>query len=141
MNANGIVNMKLKQIVSNVAAAPASGVTTSATFDKKEIDSSVAVNDGETIVLGGLISESLDNKSSGVPYLHSLPVIGPLFGNTGKTNDKTELVVLITPRVVKNKQDSRVISNEFKRKLTGIYQDNDKVTIAPFSINTSIIRI
>ena len=131
VNANGIVNMKLKQIVSNVAAAPASGVTTSATFDKKEIDSSVAVNDGETIVLGGLISESLDNKSSGVPYLHSLPVIGPLFGNTGKTNDKTELVVLITPRVVKNKQDSRVISNEFKRKLTGIYQDNDRTVVPP----------
>ena len=127
VNANGMVNMKLKQIVSNVAAAPASGVTSSATFDKKEIDSSVAVNDGETIVLGGLIADSTDNKNSGVPFLHGLPIIGSLFGNTGKTNDKTELVVLITPRVVTSKRDSRVISKEFKKKLVGIYKDNEKV--------------
>ena len=131
VNANGMVNMKLKQIVSNVAAVPSSGVTSSATFDKKEIDSSVAVNDGETIVLGGLISDSIDNANSGVPFLHGLPVIGSLFGNTDKKNDKTELVVLITPRVVKNKQDSRTISTEFKRKLTGIYQYNETAAVPP----------
>jgi general secretion pathway protein D len=80
------------------------------------------VQDGETIVLGGLIKENNTFNKSGIPFLHSLPWIGPLFGNTTNNKDKDELVVLITPRVVKTKQDSRIISNEFKRKLTGIYR-------------------
>ena len=132
VNANGMVIMKLKQIVSNVAdttGTPTPGVTSSATFDKKEIDSSVAVHDNETIVLGGLIADDVTNSKKGMPFLSDLPYLGSLFGQTSKTNVKTELVVLITPRVVVNKQDSRVISNEFKRKLTGIYQDNEKVTV------------
>ena len=127
VNANGMVIMKLKQIVSKVVQVSATGGSTtqqqSPTLDKKEIDSSVAVQDGETIVLGGLIDESVDNSKNGIPWLYDLPLIGSLFGGTTKNNTKTELVVLITPRVVKDKQDSRVISNEFKRKLTGIYQE------------------
>ena len=123
VNANGVVIMKLKQIVSNVASAPSTGVTTSATFDKKEIDSSIAVHDNETIVLGGLIADDVTNGKTGIPFLSNLPLLGSLFGSTSKSNIKTELVVLITPRVVKSKQDSRFISNEFKRKLTGIYQE------------------
>jgi general secretion pathway protein D len=122
VNANGMVIMKLHQIVSKPIQTT-TGVTTSATIDKKEINSSVAVTDGETIVLGGLIDETVGNAQNGIPFLYDLPLIGSLFGGTDKTNNKTELVVLITPRVVKGKQDSRVISNEFKRKLTGIYED------------------
>ncbi|MFI3199494.1 MAG: type II secretion system protein GspD, partial [Methylococcaceae bacterium] len=125
VNANGMVIMKLKQIVSNVAKVtdPTQTQTQSPTINKKEIESNVAVNDGETIVLGGLISDSVTDNNSGIPWLYQLPLIGSLFGTTTKENKKTELVVLITPRVVASKQDSRVISNEFKRKLTGIYQE------------------
>jgi general secretion pathway protein D len=121
-----MVIMKLKQIVSNVVPVSSNAPTTqqqSPTIDKKEITSSVAVHDGETIVLGGLIADNVEDSKNGIPWLYQLPVIGSLFGGTTKSNVKTELVVLITPRVVKDKQDSRVISNEFKHKLTGIYQD------------------
>ncbi|MEI6268059.1 MAG: type II secretion system secretin GspD [Methylococcaceae bacterium] len=127
VNANGMVIMKIKQIVSDVKGAAGSGTTTSQTasptISKKEIDSSVAVHDGETIVMGGLIKNSLTEINSGIPWLYQLPLIGSLFGTTVKNNIKNELVVLITPRVVASKQDSRVISNEFKRKLTGIYHE------------------
>jgi general secretion pathway protein D len=117
--------MKLKQIVSSVVSVtdPTQTQLQSPTIDKKEIDSSVAVQDGETVVLGGLISDNLTYNRSGVPWLYRLPIIGSLFGATTKNDIKTELVILITPRVVKSRQDSRMISNEFKRKLTGIYQD------------------
>ncbi|TRW90258.1 type II secretion system secretin GspD [Candidatus Methylobacter oryzae] len=121
VNANGMVIMEIKQIVSNVVPQT-NGVTSTATINKKEIESSVAVLDGETIVLGGLITEDNRDIQSGIPLLHDVPVIGPLFGQTIRNKDRTELVVLITPRVVKSKQDSRLISDEFKRKLTGIYQ-------------------
>ena len=132
VNANGMVNMKLKQIVSDAVAVTSTVGIQSPTINKKEIDSSVAVHDGETIVLGGLISDQLTSNKNGVPFLYELPIIGPLFGSADKRNNKTELVVLITPRVVKSKQESRVISNEFKRKLTGIYQeDNDRAVVSP----------
>ena len=132
VNANGLVIMKLKQIVSNVvkqsaleakASETPATQTQSPTINKKEITSSVAVHDGETIVLGGLISDDISDNKNGVPFFYQLPIIGALFGATEKTDIKTELVILITPRVVKSKQDSRVISNEFKRKLTSIYNE------------------
>ena len=124
VNANGMVIMEIHQIVSGVVpqttATP--GVTSTATINKKEIQSSVAINDGQTIVLGGLIDDNNSMTKSGIPLLYDIPWIGSLFGSTSYTRTKDELVVLITPRVVKNKQDSKQITDEFKRKLTGIYQ-------------------
>ena len=122
VNANGMVVLELHQIVSAVVPTT-TGVTTTATINKQEIESSVAVLDGETITLGGLITDNDSVNKSGIPWLYDLPLIGPLFGNTTYTKTKNELVVLITPRVVKSKQDSSLVTNEFKRKLTGIYQD------------------
>jgi general secretion pathway protein D len=122
VNANGMVIMEIKQVVSK-AGSTTTGVNTSPTIAKKEIESFVAVHDGETIVLGGLIDDSNTSNKNGIPYLHDIPWIGSLFGGTTFNRAKTELVVLITPRVVTSKQDSRVISDEFKRKLTGIYEE------------------
>ncbi|MGZ8163263.1 MAG: hypothetical protein ACXWTT_10385, partial [Methylobacter sp.] len=74
---------------------------------------------------------------NGIPFLQDIPWIGPLFGGNAFNRIKTELVVLITPRVVKSKQDSRVISDEFKRKLTGIYQEYP-VTSINRRVNTGL---
>ncbi len=122
VNANGMVIMDIHQIVSGVVPQTVTtpGVTSTATINKKEIQSSIAINDGQTIVLGGLIDDTNTINKSGIPLLYELPWIGSLFGNTSYTRIKDELVVLITPRVVKSKQDSQQISDEFKRKLTGI---------------------
>ncbi len=122
VNANGMVIMEIKQIVSN-AKPSTTGVTTTVTIAKKEIESSVAVHDGETIVLGGLIDDNNAVGNAGIPFLQDIPWLGSIFGGRTLNRTKTELVVLITPRVVKSKQDSRLISDEFKRKLTGIYQE------------------
>lgn len=121
VNANGMVIMDISQIVSNVKSQT-TGLINSATIAKKEIESSVAVQDGETIVLGGLITENDTFNKAGIPWFHEIPWFGPLFGTTEDNKARTELVVLITPRVVKSRHDSNLISNEFKRKLTGIYE-------------------
>jgi general secretion pathway protein D len=128
VNSNGMVIMDILQIVSGVVPQQINddtsvGVTTTATINKKEIESTVAVKDGETLAMGGLIKTQNDNGRAGIPFLHELPGIGPLFGSTTRNENRTELVVLITPRVVKTKQDARVVTDEFKRKLTGIYYD------------------
>ncbi len=125
VNSNGMVIMDIQQTVSN-AVPLKDGAATTPTISKKEIESTVAVKDGETLALGGLIKNDNTYNKSGIPFLHELPYIGPLFGSTTRNDDKTELVVLITPRVVKTKQDVRVVTDEFKRKLSGIYYDSAK---------------
>jgi general secretion pathway protein D len=126
VNASGLVIMEIEQSVESVVpkGEPNAGSSIdSPTIATREITSSVAVQNGEVIVLGGLIKEDNNSNKTGIPFLHTLPLIGPLFGSTSHNKIKNELVILITPRVVQSKQDSRLISDEFKRKLTGIYQE------------------
>jgi len=123
VNAGGLVNMDIIQTVSNVAPKPANDTSNiaSPTIAQRQIKSNVAVQDGETLVLGGLIRENTSNAKSGIPLLYELPVIGDLFGSTTMKSERTELVVLLTPRIVDNQVKGREISNEFRRKLTGLY--------------------
>ena len=131
VNASGLVIMEIEQSVEDPGSAKADG--SNPDILTREITSSVAVQTGESIVLGGLIKENNTYTTSGIPYLNELPVLGPLFGGTVKNVGRTELVVLITPRVVQTKQDARLVTDEFKRKLTGVYQDvsyhSDKMEI------------
>lgn len=125
VNANGLVTMDVVQSVENVAESIKNGET-NPRISTREIDSSVAVQSGETIVLGGLIEDKSSNAKGGIPLLHEIPVLGSLFGTTSKKDNKTELVVLITPRVLKSRQDAGLITDEFKRKLSGIYYDDSQ---------------
>ena len=125
VNSNGMVILDILQEVSTVKETT-TGVTTSPTINKEEIESTVAVKDGETLALGGLIQTTNQNNKNGIPFLHEVPLIGPLFGGTNNKDDRQELVVLLTPRVVKTKQDARVVTDEFKRKLSNIYYDPTK---------------
>jgi len=122
VNASGLVIMEIQQSIESFGA-DSSGTSGNPDILTREIKSSVAVQSGETIVLGGLISETDTFSKGGVPFLHELPLIGSLFGSTSKNKIKTELVLLITPRVVKSKLDARLVTNEFKRKLSGIYKE------------------
>lgn len=132
VNASGLVIMEIEQSVEDPGPPKTDG--SNPDILTREITSSVAVQNGETIVLGGLIKGNNNDNKTGIPFLHELPLIGPLFGNTSYTKDKTELVVLITPRVVTSRQDAREISDEFKRKLTGIYEE------APAGIERSSVQ-
>ena len=80
---------------------------------------------GETVVLAGLISEGSGSNSSGVPGLSRIPVLGGLFGMQGKSKNRDELVVLITPTVVRNPQEARALTDEYGsrfRALEPIYK-------------------
>jgi general secretion pathway protein D len=121
VNANGMVLLDIEQSVEDVK--PGKPTNGNPVILNRAINSSVAVQNGETLVLGGLIRENNNDSKVGIPFLHELPFIGPLFGQTVIEKTKTELVVLITPRVVKTLQDTRIVTDEFRRKLTGLYQD------------------
>ncbi len=128
VNANGVVILEIEQKVNNALDAGSSqsgsGID-SPTILKREITSSVAVVDGESVILGGLISETHSFDNSGIPFLKDIPYLGWLFGTQKKKVMKEELVVIITPRVIANKYDARKVTDEFKRKLSGIFYDED----------------
>ena len=119
VNNSGLVTMDIRQEVSN-AIATDFGVTDAPTIQQRQIETTVAINSGSTIVLGGLMQSTESESEGGVPLLHKIPLLGKLFGQTNKSVRKTELIVLLTPRVIRNNNDAREITDEFRRKLQNL---------------------
>lgn len=117
INAGGLVNLDITQEVSDASETKTSSLN-SPTISKRATQTKVQVQSGETMVLGGLISEKTDNTDTGLPVLSSIPLLGGLFGNQSKKTTKTELVMLITPRVANNPVQAKQISNELQRKMS-----------------------
>jgi general secretion pathway protein D len=74
------------------------------------------VRSGETVVLGGLIRDNTSSGNVGVPWLKDIPVFGSLFRTDTRNSDRTELVVLITPRALQNDDQLRAVSDEMRRR-------------------------
>ncbi|WP_428355567.1 type II secretion system secretin GspD [Methyloprofundus sp.] len=128
VNASGQVVLEIDQSVdtaSQTTATNGGSNIDSPTILKRQIQTTVTVVDGESVVLGGLINETHTYTNNGIPYLKDIPYVGWLFGTVGKNVIKDELIVVITPTIVANKFDARKVTDEFKRKLTGIYYDED----------------
>lgn len=114
-NAGRLVSMNIHQTVTDVGNIDeASGQRS---FLQREIKSRVSVRSGETVVMGGLMRESATGGRSGVPLLHDLPVVGNLFGSTSEETRRTELLVLITPRVISNEAELRAVSDEIRGRM------------------------
>jgi general secretion pathway protein D len=118
VNAGGLVIMDVQQEVSDVA--PGTGASLTPTIQQRKINSTVAVQSGQTVVLGGLIRENRSESRSGLPVLYRIPVLGSLFGGTSEVARRTELVVLITPRVVRNAAQAGKITREFREKMRSL---------------------
>jgi len=119
INAGGLVTMEISQEVSNASKTVTSGID-SPTISKRSAQSTVTVQAGETMVLGGLISDKKSDASSGLPFLSEIPVLGGLFGAQNIKDDRTELVMLITPKLVSNSQQAREITDEFRKKMSNV---------------------
>jgi general secretion pathway protein D len=117
-----LVTMTVNQSVTDVGLVDAA--TGQRSFLNRQIDSKVAVRSGEAVVLGGLIRDNASEGSSGLPLLSQIPILGGLFGAKSRNADRTELLVIITPRVARSVEDARQISRDLRERLRGI-------TIAP----------
>lgn len=116
VNEGGLVLMDISQEVSDVAETTTSGID-SPTIQQRKINSTVAIQDGATIALGGLIRDSRNRSRSGIPGLQDLPLVGALFRGTNESDSRTELLVLITPRVIRNQQDATGMADELRRRM------------------------
>ena len=116
INSGGLVTLDIEQEVSDVVPTTSSSIN-SPTFQQRKIQTKVVVQDGETISLAGLISEKRFKQNSGVPLLQELPILGALFSTRTNSSARTELLVLLTPRVVSDQRDARALTEELRRKL------------------------
>lgn len=116
VNAGGLVLLDISQEVSDVAETQTSNID-SPTIQQRKFSSSIAVQDGQTVALGGLIRDSKTVDKNGLPVLSRIPVLGGLFGSQDTTHKRTELLVLLTPRVVRNPDDAKAITDELMRKI------------------------
>lgn len=115
VNAGGAVVLGVRQEVSSVAETVEDE---NPTISQRVVQSTIAVQSGETVALAGLIQENATTSRAGLPVLSRLPVIGAAFGATNNSVDRSELLVLIRPLVVRDQTEARAATDELRRKLT-----------------------
>ena len=119
VSSGGLVVMGVKQEISNVVDEAAS---TNPTFAQRVIESTIAVQNGQTIALAGLIQEDASFGREGLPLLSRIPVVGSAFGTTAESARRTELLVLIRPLVVRDQSDAQAATDELRRKLLSLQE-------------------
>lgn len=101
VNDSGTIILDISQEVSDVATTTSSGIN-SPTIQQRRLTSTVATKSGQMVALGGLIRERQVRTKSGIPVLSQIPIIGGLFGQKVNTGSRTELIILITPTVIRS---------------------------------------
>jgi general secretion pathway protein D len=118
VNPGGLVFLEIKQEKSSPGSGPVVGGNIS--VNKQTIETEIAVQSGETVLLGGLIDDSEQKNKDGVPGLSKIPIIGRLFGSTSLNKKRTELLVLITPTVIENAQQAREVTDAYRDSFKGL---------------------
>ena len=113
----GLVTMDISQEVSNVGELLKVADKDYYTFNKRKVTTSLTVKHNQAIVIGGLISSTKSDAATGVPWLVKVPLIRWLFGTETTSASKSELIVMITPRVITSLDDVDAVSEEFKKKI------------------------
>lgn len=134
INESGRVQLEIEQEVSAVVKTTTSNID-SPTIQQRRVKTTVVVNDGEVLALGGMIQEQATKTSNQVPVLGDIPGIGTMFSNRNNDVQKTELVILITPRVVRDGTEARLVTEEYRRKMN-VYMPHTS-TRARTPINTA----
>jgi general secretion pathway protein D len=113
---SGVVTLFVQQEVS-APQAPAAGAIQSPSFSKRTVNTQVTLQDGDTIAIGGIITESNVSSSAGIPGLHRIPVVGSVFGSKSSNRERSELIIFMTPRVIYDTNQVMDASEELRNKL------------------------
>jgi general secretion pathway protein D len=140
VNASGLVTLEIAQEVSDVSRTTSSDIN-SPTFQQRKIISTVAVSSGQTLALGGLIREITRDGRSGLPILSDLPYVGPLFGSTTNDARRTELLVMLTPRVVRTQEEALDVTADLRRKFQAVLSLEATGARRPRSLETSFPKL
>jgi general secretion pathway protein D len=125
VNKNGLVQLDISQEVSNSVPTTTSNIN-SPTIQQRKLSTTVVVKNGDTIALGGLITERRSKGKSGVPYLAKVPLLGALFRDTNNATTRAELILLITPRVMRDDTEFQSAMDDLRiefQSLRDIFKD------------------
>jgi len=116
VNPSGVVTLVINQEVSQPVATTTSNIQTPS-FDQQVVQTQITLQDGDTIAIGGIISENTSQSSSGIPGLNRLPYVGALFGNKATASTRSELILFMTPHVIYDTTDLVEASEELKLRM------------------------
>lgn len=117
VNPGGLVYLNIQQQVSSPTYQSNNA---NPTISQRSMGTQVAVQSGQTVLLGGLIQQQDGNTDSGIPGLNRVPVLGRLFGTTNRNRTRTELIVLITPRVIGSSEEAKQVTDEYQQKFESL---------------------
>ena len=122
INDSGLVSIELTQEVSSIGKPATIAGQAYSSIEKTETTTNLIAQDGETIIIGGLIREDIRKEKDGIPFLSKIPLIGNLFSFTSDSTDRTELIILLTPHVIKNEKDAVEITSDYMNRLKSTNQ-------------------
>jgi type II secretory pathway component GspD/PulD (secretin) len=122
INQGGLVSLDISQEIST-SEKIALGDTEQLLINKTEATTNLVVQDGQTIVIGGLIREDTTKGATGIPWLSQIPFLGWLFGSTTDDTKRQELIILLTPRVIKNQKEAKTVSESYIDNMSDASQE------------------
>jgi general secretion pathway protein D len=120
ISASGSVTLSITQEVSAQGGDVNVGGTSATSFTVTSVSSTFTVRDGETVAIAGLIRESKDYGRTGVPFLSEIPLLGSLFGQSSRHVTRNELIILITPHVIRTVERLQEMTQELKDSLRSV---------------------
>jgi len=116
VNNAGYIVMDIVQTIDDLGGTVQQAGFTQPIINTRVARTSVMVKDGQTVVIGGFMRDRLQKVETGIPILKDLPLLGPLFRRTEKTKDRTELMVFLTPRIVRTPDELRRLLEEERKR-------------------------
>ncbi|OPY83065.1 MAG: Type II secretion system protein D precursor [Syntrophorhabdus sp. PtaU1.Bin153] len=123
VNESGLVSLEINQEISGYETIQLFADETNIILNKTEASTNVVVQDGETVVIGGLIREDKSKSRTGIPWLTKIPVLGYLFGDSTDENRRVEIIVLLTPRVIKTQAEARDLTSDYVDRMAKTGKD------------------
>jgi general secretion pathway protein D len=132
ISASGSVTMDIMQEVSTPGPSVTIGEGDAPSFNKTSVQTTLSVKDGETVAIAGLIRDGHDFIRSGIPFLSDIPLVGYLFGKTEKTSHRNELIIMITPHVIRTPEKLDEMTQELRDSLRNVrkYADEKEKELA-----------
>ena len=125
INDSGLVSLELTQEVSSIGDNVIIANQAYASINKTEAVTNLVAQDGETIIIGGLIREDASKSTDGIPFLSKIPLLGYLFSNVSRSSQRTELIILLTPHVVRNHKEAGDVTADYVNRYSNGTKDED----------------
>jgi len=129
INEGGLVTLELSQEVSTYNTQRILG-SEQVVISKREAVTNLVAQNGQTIVIGGLIQELTSNANEGIPFLSKIPLLGYLFGGTTDKYERRELIILLTPHVMRDLNEAGAVTSDYLQRMKGVHQDIDTEGLA-----------